>query len=659
LLTTDDTPVNGKRPTGRKWKNWSVILTGSQLLFFKDTILALTLVEQIRNAATSGVRMTGFQPDEVLSVKDCVAIWDRDYYDGAFTFRFIMPGGYQFLMQTLDEKEMNEWLTLINYASTFKSAGIRMRATAIDSGDAKLAGTAAAESHVKDLETGTPSPKVSTPPPQARSVFFTQPSAFEEPPMVRPKLRRVGSLRSAPTPRVDIAGANDVVVGGGEQIEAVIGSVKAELAAGRGAARPLSMDPGAQASTPPLHKSLRTEAIQDRVTKLRNSAGVIERRLATNLRIARNLALLTPFQRVTRDRIEAAVPDLANQIRADRIDLAKLHLWITMLLKDQERDEREWARVRHVALQAAAKSLRTGLTVADRRATLAHPITIPKLSLPPDSEEQLWGAGTNAAGEADRDAEDGAITATPVSSGLASPFTPGLMSPLAVVRGDSSSSELLISTDLSGSHSASGAPSNASNANSNVSTPDVAPDSAEPSSARTSSGSGSSEYELASEYLSAESRLSLHDELERHFAPDSPALSSLGSSLGSISGSGMSIGMRNGTVVKVHNGSANVNVNGGAGAGANGNAHVRLVSPDDREERLDDEADDDDEERDTVSPSTLAKKPPTATEERAEHWRHTRAATKVSLARMPRKSLDEIQARITHGQGHGHGHGSG
>jgi hypothetical protein len=60
-----------------------VILTGSQLLFFKDPIWALTLLEQARSASEDAAgnrplpRVTSFKPDEVFPVKDCIAIYDR------------------------------------------------------------------------------------------------------------------------------------------------------------------------------------------------------------------------------------------------------------------------------------------------------------------------------------------------------------------------------------------------------------------------------------------------------------------------------------------------------------------------------------------------------------------------------------------------------
>lgn len=548
MLIPDDTPT-AKRTTGRKWRSWSVILTGSQLLFFKDTIWALTLVEQIRNSGKGSSdkvatpRMTGFQPDEVLSVKNSVAVFDRDYSQSTNTFRFVMHDNRQFLMQFNDEYEMNEWLTLINYASTFKTAAIRMRATGLNSGDAVKAGSVAAEEHRRDVESGNDNqaPESS----QVRSVLFADTAAEEEATLTpRPRLRRVGSLRSSPAPVVDISGANDVVVNGGEQMEAVIGSVKAELAAGRaGAPRMMSLPSELAADT--TSTTIRSDAIQARVQALKAEAAVLEQRLTTNLRIARNLAILTPFQKSTRDRVEAALPDLAGQIRSDRIELSKMHLWITMLLKDQDRDQREWARVRHVALQAAARSLcAPGLDKVERRATIAAPIAIPKLSLPdPDDRLVTWGGNSGL-----------------FSSGIAS--------------GTASPGELLVTNPLSDDEHEHEV---------EVKSQKVKYDSPLPSPTSNPT-SDSDDYELAPEYLGSSE--SLRGEMERQLAFSSS----------------------------------------------------RPLSPVDNPPRL----------PHAPGQSTLAprKASEDGSHDQPEHWRNTRAATKVSLAHLPRSSLGELSRKF-------------
>lgn len=64
-----------------------------------------------------------------------------------------------------------------------------------------------------------------------------------------------------------------------------------------------------------------------------------------------------PFQRSTRDRIATAIPPLALRIRQDRLQLARLAAYTNILRQDLDREEKEWSRLRHVALQAAARSL--------------------------------------------------------------------------------------------------------------------------------------------------------------------------------------------------------------------------------------------------------------------------------------------------------------
>jgi hypothetical protein len=123
----------------------------------------------------------------------------------------------------------------------------------------------------------------------------------------------------------------------------------------------------------------------------------IETSLSANLLLARNLAILTPFQKTTRDRITLTLPSLAAKIRADRLQLAKIGLWVSVLESDLERERREYSRVRHVALQAAAKSLRDPLGVkgvveaVNQDSSEGESVPIPILSLPEQRPEEDAG----------------------------------------------------------------------------------------------------------------------------------------------------------------------------------------------------------------------------------------------------------------------------
>lgn len=241
---------SGKK--NRKWKSWSVILTQSQLLFFKDPMWALALLEQARTTSENDKdgqlllpRMASFKPDEVFPVKDCIAVFDKsftavsasefnpnnaDTFQYPNTFRFVISQHQQYLMQAPDEFEMNEWISLINYASAFKSAGIKMRRGTMRKDQAVLAGAAAAASHRRDMREDRHDSLDGASTPGRIAIFGGVDQMDQEKALAHPKGDGVRG--------VDIDGANDSLQEG-EQLEEVFGVVKAELAAGRGGTKPV------------------------------------------------------------------------------------------------------------------------------------------------------------------------------------------------------------------------------------------------------------------------------------------------------------------------------------------------------------------------------------------------------------------------------------
>jgi hypothetical protein len=72
----------GKRSAIRKWRQWSVILTATQLLFFRDTTWASALMEQKASGELqqSLLPHSAFlRPDELVSLHDTVAVFDTLY----------------------------------------------------------------------------------------------------------------------------------------------------------------------------------------------------------------------------------------------------------------------------------------------------------------------------------------------------------------------------------------------------------------------------------------------------------------------------------------------------------------------------------------------------------------------------------------------------
>jgi hypothetical protein len=58
---------------------------------------------------------------------ESVALYDNSYTKYKYVFRLACPKGNQYLFQAENEDEMNDWITKINYAATFKTIGLKMR----------------------------------------------------------------------------------------------------------------------------------------------------------------------------------------------------------------------------------------------------------------------------------------------------------------------------------------------------------------------------------------------------------------------------------------------------------------------------------------------------------------------------------------------------
>lgn len=80
LFNRRDTTLDiGKRAKTGKWRSWSVVLTNSQLLFFRDHSWATSLQEQMKHRDGRALipPVPLLKPDEVLSLKDSIALHDR------------------------------------------------------------------------------------------------------------------------------------------------------------------------------------------------------------------------------------------------------------------------------------------------------------------------------------------------------------------------------------------------------------------------------------------------------------------------------------------------------------------------------------------------------------------------------------------------------
>lgn len=125
-----------KKKTRSRWQEWGAILTSSQLYFFRDVHWVKGLISQHEHHAKLGNEaptllfkppLTEFKPDALMSMEDAVALLDSNYKKHKHAFTFVKHGGFEEVFLAQDEADMNDWITKLNYAATFRTIGVRMR----------------------------------------------------------------------------------------------------------------------------------------------------------------------------------------------------------------------------------------------------------------------------------------------------------------------------------------------------------------------------------------------------------------------------------------------------------------------------------------------------------------------------------------------------
>ncbi|TFK76945.1 hypothetical protein BDN72DRAFT_866770 [Pluteus cervinus] len=355
----DDLLESGRKASNRRWKPYSVLLTGSQLLFCKDTNWAATVLDSL-NSSHGTPQPLSFRPDELVSLKDAIAVYDRSYTKHEHTLRFATSDGRQMLLRARDEIAMNEWISRINYASAFKSHGVRMRSSGMSGRDLQLTGIAAATSHLHDLQHLEHSGSSTT------RLHRWDNDAPENLMMMLTGSPEVTSPRTS----IDAPAAPEI--DGAEQFKATFDQVKADLAAGRWALADLSNTQPSGSTTPIPRRDTsvslwdeaspfpsRYEIIQSKIRDLESKISTVQIQLDTDIRFLRNIATLTPFQKATRDRLYAAIQPVVKRIKQIRINMARLTCHRDVLSKDLDLETQDWRWAHEMALKAATDTLQT------------------------------------------------------------------------------------------------------------------------------------------------------------------------------------------------------------------------------------------------------------------------------------------------------------
>ncbi|CAD6888251.1 unnamed protein product [Tilletia caries] len=363
LLRKDDIPLAppigaaggdpskaAKKARGKKWKKWGLVLSGSQVLFFKDSVWTAALESQMeeqvgewwadpdlfprsvsdfdedaqslpshlvapvnsilrKRSVKIAPRVSYFKPDSVVPLSDAIAVRDESYAaEGDWVFRLWFrhpapPGSTigvrteadgtvwesrHFLLQAATEQEMNDWISLINYSAAYRSVGDRK----IDAQElAKLLCEA--------------SPASSAPsgpgPAQAEGAAGLNRASST--------LRRHGSISG--------------------QIQVISSSTSNVFYSGSRNNSVTAEEPGGYMCSPQV-------TLQTFVTHAQAAYDDCAKQLEDELRVARHFAMLTPFLRTTRERIETAAIPVAEKVRERRLQVAKYAARLDVLRGDLE-----------------------------------------------------------------------------------------------------------------------------------------------------------------------------------------------------------------------------------------------------------------------------------------------------------------------------------
>lgn len=125
-----------KKKARSPWQEWGAILTGAQLYFFRNTTWIKSLMHQHDSHHKHGPPgspvifkppLEQFKPDVLMSTEDAVALLDTTYKKHKHALVFVRHGGFEETFLADNEAEMNDWLAKLNYASAFRTAGVRIR----------------------------------------------------------------------------------------------------------------------------------------------------------------------------------------------------------------------------------------------------------------------------------------------------------------------------------------------------------------------------------------------------------------------------------------------------------------------------------------------------------------------------------------------------
>lgn len=261
-----------------------------------------------------------------------------------------MSDGRQTLLQAPHEKESNDWLAKINYTSTFRTAQVRVRPPSMTGKLVELSGVAAATSHLQDM--------------QRRSVHVHNWDNSESGDTLTDSLnpkRPAESKLASPQHNKFIAVAPEVE--GADQFKATFDQVKADLAAGfcelgnHERNNPTAVKISSESCNSGLRLPSRAYVVQSKVESLQDDIAKAQSRIESDLQLVRNIGLLTPFQKTSRDHLRTKLEVVGKRVAQHRINLVKLLCYHDTLCRDLSSEVRSWGEAKRIAFQAAKQTI--------------------------------------------------------------------------------------------------------------------------------------------------------------------------------------------------------------------------------------------------------------------------------------------------------------
>ncbi|KAH8719289.1 hypothetical protein GQ44DRAFT_741996 [Phaeosphaeriaceae sp. PMI808] len=124
-----------KRKKARSpWQEWGAVLTRSGLSFFRNSSWAKNLMHQheahLKRGETGPVTfqppLEDFKQDHIIPMDGAVALVDNTYKKHKNSFVICSKAGEETFLAD-SEKDLNEWLGVLNYTAAFETMGVRSR----------------------------------------------------------------------------------------------------------------------------------------------------------------------------------------------------------------------------------------------------------------------------------------------------------------------------------------------------------------------------------------------------------------------------------------------------------------------------------------------------------------------------------------------------